>query len=91
MVGDETIGVALVEENCNYGEEEGTGPVYLFISALRTRELGKEYKCSPSLSLLFVHNHQATLQPTATSQLVNVVKFLFEEEEVPNLTLLTTW
>ena len=58
----------------------------LFISALRTREPDEEFKHLSSLSLLFVHDQ--ALQPTNIT--VNAVKFLFEEEEALNLTLLTT-
>ena len=86
--------VEIDSKNIEYTEEYTIDPekgfpiseTCLFISALRTREPDEEFKCLSSLSLLFVHDQ--ALQPTNIT--VNAVKFLLEEEEVPNLTLLTT-
>ena len=86
--------VEIDSKNIEYTEEYTIDPekgfpiseTCLFISALRTRELGEEFKYPPPLSLLFVHDQ--ALQPTNIT--VNAVKFLFEEDDVPNLTLLTT-
>ena len=86
--------VEIDSKNIEYTEEYTIDPekgfpiseTCLFISALRTREPDEEFKRLSSLSLLFVHDQ--ALQPTNIT--VNAVKFLLEEEEVPNLTLLTT-
>ena len=86
--------VEIDSKNIEYTQEYSNDPekgfpiseTCLFISALRTREPDEVFKHLSSLSLLFVHDQ--ALQPTNIT--VNAVKFLFEEEEVPNLTLLTT-